>query len=67
MVVGKRGGGETACTWVVQTTQLESYCSPLLAVRQLPPPSLPRGGLVHWRGPAPDLLRGGATSWVGWR
>ena len=28
----KQGGGkDTACTWVVQTTQLDSYCSPLLS------------------------------------
>lgn len=38
-----------------------------VTVRQLPPPSLPCGGLVHWRGPAPDLRHGEAASWVGWR
>lgn len=48
----------------LQTTQLESCCSPLLAVGQLPPPSLPRGGLVHQKVPPLDPLCGRATSWV---
>lgn len=69
--LGWRGEGdqgrEIAHTGVVQTTQLESYCSPLLALRQLLPPSLPRGGLVCWWVPPLDPLCGGTTSWVGWR